>query len=82
MTETMPRVGLDVHAKQTHMFCLDLTSGEFTRRRIEGPPTEVLPHLQALGPGSIAVYEAGPTGFGLARAGPRQDSTSASPPRA
>jgi transposase len=69
MTDTMPRVGLDVHANQTHMFSLDLASGEFERKRIEGPPTETLPHLQALGPRSIAVYEAGPTGFGLARAG-------------
>lgn len=69
MIEPMPRVGLDVHANQTHMFSLDLASGEFVRKRIEGPPTESLPHLQALGPGLIAVYEAGPTGFGLARAG-------------
>jgi transposase len=68
MTETMPRVGLDVHANQTHMFTLDLASGEFERKRIEGPPGEVLPHLQALGPRLIAAYEAGPTGFGLARA--------------
>lgn len=69
MTETMPRVGLDVHANQTHMFALDLASGEFTRRRIEGPPEEALPHLEALGCNLIAVYEAGPTGFGLARTG-------------
>lgn len=68
MTETMPRVGLDVHADQTHMFSLDLASGEFSRRRIEGPPLGALPHLEAFGPGLIAVYEAGPTGFGLARA--------------
>jgi hypothetical protein len=69
MTDTMPRVGLDVHANQTHLFSLDVVSGEFVRKRIEGPPTEALSHLQALGPRSIAVYEAGPTGFGLARAG-------------
>lgn len=69
MTETMPRVGLDVHAKQTHMFSLDHASGEVVRRRIEGPPECVLPHLEALGSGLIAVYEAGPTGFGLARVG-------------
>ena len=68
MTNTMPRVGLDVHANQTHLFALDLASGEFKRKRIEGPPEEVLPHLHDLGPGLIAVYEAGPTGFGLARA--------------
>ena len=69
MTKTMPRVGLDVHARQTHLFALELASGEILRRRIEGPPEAVLPHLEQLGPGLIAVYEAGPTGFGLARAG-------------
>lgn len=68
MNNTTPRVGLDVHANQTHLFALDLATGEFKRRRIEGPPEEVLPHLQEFGPGLIAVYEAGPTGFGLARA--------------
>jgi transposase len=65
----MPRVGLDVHADQTHLFSLDLGSGEFVRKRIDGPPTKVLPHLEAIGPDLVAVYEAGPTGFGLARAG-------------
>jgi transposase len=69
MINTMPRVGLDVHANQTHLFSLDLASGEFERRRVEGPPEEVLPHLEAIGTDLIAVYEAGPTGFGLARAG-------------
>lgn len=33
MTETMPRVGLDVHANQTHMFCLDLASGDELKGR-------------------------------------------------
>jgi transposase len=68
MINTMPRVGLDVHANQTHLFALDLASGEFERKRIEGPPEEVLPHLETIGTALIAVYEAGPTGFGLARA--------------
>lgn len=48
MTDTMPRVGLGVHANQTHLFSLDLASGGFERKRIEGPPTETLPHLQGL----------------------------------
>jgi transposase len=69
MTETMPRVGLDVHANQTHLFSLDLASGEVVRRRIEGPPEGALSHLEALGANLIAVYEAGPTGLGLARGG-------------
>src|SRR5215211_533667 len=68
VSNTMPRVGLDVHAKQTHLFSLDLATGEAIRRRIEGPPEAVLPHLERIGEELLAVYEAGPTGFGLARA--------------
>src|SRR5215211_1945797 len=68
VSNTMPRVGLDVHAKQTHLFSLDLATGEAIRRRIEGPPEAVLAHLGRIGEELIAVYEAGPTGFGLARA--------------
>ena len=71
MTNTtfLNRVGLDVHANQTHLCALDVSSGEVNRRRVEGPPEEVLPFLEELGEGTIAAYEAGPTGFGLARAG-------------
>lgn len=68
MIETMPRAGLDVHAHQSHLFAFDALSGEVQRRRINGPPERVLPHLERLGPNLVAVYEAGPTGFGLARA--------------
>jgi transposase len=68
VSNTMPRVGLDVHAHQTHLFSLDLATGEAARRRIEGSPEAVLPHLERLGDELVAVYEAGPTGFGLARA--------------
>lgn len=68
MANTMPRVGLDVHARQTHLFALDLATGETLRRRIEGPPEATLAELEDLGPNLVAVYEAGPTGFALARA--------------
>jgi transposase len=68
----MPRCGLDVHAHQTHAATLDLRSGELTRRRISGPPERTLDYLTKLGAGVIAVYEAGPTGFGLARAAREQ----------
>lgn len=68
MTETMPRCGLDVHANQTHAATLEISTGELTRRRIQGPPESALDYLTTLGPDLIAVYEAGPTGFGLARA--------------
>lgn len=67
-TTTLFRVGLDVHAGQTHLCALDAVSGEVSRARVEGPPEAVLPHLEGLGGEMIAAYEAGPTGFGLARA--------------
>ena len=68
MAESMKFVGLDVHAKQTHAGVLDLDTGELRRRRLSGDPLVVLPLLELLGAETVAVYEAGPTGFGLARA--------------
>lgn len=68
MTDTMPRCGLDVHANQTHAATLEVATGELTRKRIHGPPERALDYLEALGQGVLAVYEAGPTGFELARA--------------
>jgi transposase len=67
--ETMTGVGLDAHARSTHGAAIDVVSGELTRARF-GPGTEeVIEWLCAL-PGPVhAVYEAGPTGFALARAG-------------
>jgi len=64
----MPRVGLDVHANQTHVAMLDVHTGELARRRVQGPPESSLGYLLELGPQLVAVYEAGPTGFALARA--------------
>ncbi len=61
--------GLDVHAVQTHAGVLDARTGELHRRRLRGEPVRaVIPFLEQLGPGVRAVYEAGPTGFALARA--------------
>jgi transposase len=62
-------VGLDVHARQTHAAVLDLGAGELCSSRLRMAPIEVVSFLEGLGPGVVAVYEAGPTGFGLARAG-------------
>jgi transposase len=60
-------VGLDVHARQSHAAVLDLRSGEVSVRRLLGAPEEVVAFLERLPGPIIAVYEAGPTGFGLAR---------------
>lgn len=68
-TTSLYRVGLDVHANQTHLCALDVSTGEVMRCRLEGPPECTLPALAELGEGTIAAYEAGPTGFGLARQG-------------
>jgi transposase len=73
VSQIRPFVGLDVHAKQTHAGIFDPASGELSRRRLNGEPLVVLPFLEALGAGVCAVYEAGPTGFGLARAAAERD---------
>ena|SRR5215210_3465250 len=66
--KAMPLVGLDVHARQTYAAILDPGSGELRVSRLRMAPVEVADFLEALGSGVVGVYEAGPTGFGLARA--------------
>ena len=68
MAKAMTLVGLDVHARQTHAAVLVLETGELRSCRLRMAPEEVVSFLAGLGPGVLAVYEAGPTGFGLARA--------------
>jgi transposase len=69
MAKAMTLVGLDVHSRQTHAAVLDPATGELAVSRLRMAPEEVLSFLEGLGAGVRAVYEAGPTGFGLARAG-------------
>jgi transposase len=65
----MALVGLDVHQAQSVAAVLDPLSGELRVERLRGAPVVVVPgFLEALGRPVRAVYEAGPTGFGLARA--------------
>jgi hypothetical protein len=61
-------VGLDVHAVQTHAAVVDPATGEARVTRLRMAPDEVVGFLVGLGPGVLAVYEAGSTGFALARA--------------
>ena len=68
MAKAMTLVGLDVHARQTHAAVLVVETGELRSCRLRMAPEEVVSFLAGLGPGVLAVYEAGPTGFGLARA--------------
>jgi transposase len=61
-------VGLDVHARSVVARGIDGQTGEVFKARLCPQPREVLGWLHQL-PGPVAVaYEAGPTGFGLARA--------------
>src|ERR1044072_6294991 len=67
MSEATCWVGLDVHASRTAVAVIDTATGEVTKRTVLGRPHEVVGLLEQL-PGRVrAVYEAGPTGYGLAR---------------
>jgi transposase len=60
-------VGLDVHARSVVGCALDGDTGEVFERRLTPDFGEIMEWLWSL-PGRVAVtYEAGPTGFGLAR---------------
>ena len=69
MSQPKSVVGLDVHATQTHSCVLTPETGELRSKRLNGPPGEALDHLEGLQAPVLAVYEAGPTGYGLARRG-------------
>ncbi len=68
MTNGICFAGLDVHARKTAAAAVQLGSGEVFRAQLSGSPAAAIEWLVTL-PGPVrAVYEAGPTGFGLARA--------------
>ncbi len=68
MSESMALVGLDVHQAQTVAALLDPSTGELRVERLRGEPARVVPvFLEELDRPVAAVYEAGPTGFTLAR---------------
>jgi len=55
------------------MVGLELDTRELWRRRVAGPPSGILDVFGPRCQGARLVYEAGPTGFGLARAGAERD---------
>ncbi len=60
-------VGLDVHARSVAAAGLDTVTGEVWERNLRPGSSDILAWLTSLA-GPVAVtYEAGPTGFGLAR---------------
>ncbi len=68
MTDGICFAGLDVHARKTAAAAVQLGSGEVFKAQLPGSPAAAIEWLHTL-PGPVrAVYEAGPTGFGLARA--------------
>jgi transposase len=68
VTGTVTWVGLDVHARSTHAAAIDVVTGELRRARFGAGSEPVVAWLSSLGAPVRAVYEAGPTGFGLCRA--------------
>lgn len=61
-------VGLDVHARSVVAAAIDNQTGEVTRTELASDHGRVIGWIRTLpGPAEVA-YEAGPTGFGLARA--------------
>ena len=67
MAKVRSWVGLDVHARSVLAVTIDGESGEMRSRRLSGTTSEVVEFCGSLpGPTRVA-YEAGPTGYGLAR---------------
>ncbi|MGP5165595.1 IS110 family transposase [Arthrobacter rhombi] len=61
-------VGLDVHARSILGCAIDQRTGEIKRQRLAANNAGVVDWVRGLSPPVRVVYEAGPTGFGLARA--------------
>jgi transposase len=64
----MTWVGIDVHARSTHAAAIDSLTGELRRARFGAGVEPVVEWLAGLAAPVRAAYEAGPTGYGLARA--------------
>jgi transposase len=60
-------VGLDVHARSVVGCGVDREMGEVFQRRLTPSQEEVCDWIRSLPAPAAVVYEAGPTGFGLAR---------------
>jgi transposase len=58
-----------VHARESTLAVFDHATGEVLTRRVVGRPHELLAVLREIARPTRMVYEAGPTGYGLARRG-------------
>jgi transposase len=68
MAQVRSWAGLDVHARSVLAVTLDAESGELCSRKLAGETGKVVEFLAGLPGPTRAAYEAGPTGYGLARA--------------
>jgi transposase len=68
MAQVRSWAGLDVHARSVFAVTVDALSGELCSRRLPGSIGEVVEFCRSLPGPTRAAYEAGPTGYGLARA--------------
>jgi transposase len=68
MAKVRSWAGLDVHARSVLAVTLDAESGEIRTNRLTAETSKVVQFLVALPGPTWAAYEAGPTGYGLARA--------------
>jgi len=68
MTKAKTLVGLDVHAAKVVAAILDAETGELRFQRLGGETGPVVELVSSLEAPVKAAYEAGPTGYGLARA--------------
>ncbi|MBA3305399.1 MAG: IS110 family transposase [Thermoleophilaceae bacterium] len=67
MAQVRSWAGLDVHAEKVVAATVDAQSGELRFARLSGSTSEVAAFCRALAGPTRVAYEAGPTGFGLAR---------------
>ena len=67
MVDGIRWVGLDVHSRESTLAVFDQGTGELSTRRVVGRPLELLGRLMEIPVPARMVYEAGPTGYGLAR---------------
>lgn len=68
MAKARALVGLDVHAAKVVAAILDAETGELRLQRLGGESRPVVELCESLAGPVRATYEAGPTGYGLARA--------------
>lgn len=60
-------IGLDVHARSVVAAALDTHTGELVQRKLTPDFTDITTFIHGQNGPAAVVYEAGPTGFGLAR---------------